>query len=248
MSKSRRTFVRTIGTSSVILLAGCSSDEEVEDSDGDGVIDSEDYAPYDPDIQSEDDVSQSTDSQNRQGSPDTQDTQDSQIEQETSPEPEVIATEFPEPQAVSLDQTHIRGDTYEFSAMIENTGSSGDINITLQWLNEDGVSFEDVQSIERYFNSGERREETITTQMTDSYPQFGFDLVAATLTATVENSGGPGEVKVGLYKPVGNSSIVITTTTVQMAAGETRDVEIEPESGVGGLIADDAEIRADSSE
>jgi len=42
-------------------LAGCSSDDEatetdIEDSDGDGVVDSQDYAPRDPDVQSKADV------------------------------------------------------------------------------------------------------------------------------------------------------------------------------------------------
>jgi len=242
MSNNRRAFIKTIGTTSAVLLAGCSSDdEEVQDSDGDGVVDSQDYAPNDPDVQSEGDVSQST--QNNQNSQDTQ--QDSQTENIASSEPEVTATSFPEPQAVSTNSNLISGSTYEFSAVIENTGEAGDVVITLQWLNDEGVAFEDVSSIERYYSAGERRKETITAELPNDVSRFGFNLVAASITATVENSGGTGEVDVELYNPVGDTSMVIASSTVQMAANETRDVEIELESGT--LISDDTEVRAVSA-
>ncbi|ELZ22771.1 hypothetical protein C475_16756 [Halosimplex carlsbadense 2-9-1] len=52
-------------TAGVLLVAGCSSDDgnsgdggdsDIQDSDGDGVIDSEDYAPNDPDVQEKSDI------------------------------------------------------------------------------------------------------------------------------------------------------------------------------------------------
>lgn len=243
MSNNRRTFVKAIGTTSIVLLAGCSSDDdEVQDSDGDGVVDSQDYAPNDPDVQSEDEISKST--QNSQNSQDTQ--QDSQTDNVASPEPEVTATKFPEPQAVSTDSTLISGSTYDFSVTIENTGEAGDVVIALQWLNDEGIAFEDISSIERYYNAGERREETLTADLPDNVSRFGFDLVAASITATVENSGVAGEVDVELYNPVADSSMVLATSTVQMSADETRDVEIELESGT--LISDDTKVRAVSAE
>jgi hypothetical protein len=45
-------------------LAGCAGlfeDEDIRDSDGDGVIDSEDYAPRDPDVQEKSDLVSTTD-------------------------------------------------------------------------------------------------------------------------------------------------------------------------------------------
>jgi|GEM_PF-2923868 len=54
----RRQFLRVGGLGVVSALAGCGSltgggDDSIQDSDGDGVIDSEDYAPRDPDVQRE---------------------------------------------------------------------------------------------------------------------------------------------------------------------------------------------------
>jgi len=63
---NRRKFLTSCGVSSAIALAGCSSDErdvstndggnDIQDSDGDGVIDSEDYAPQDPEVQEKKDI------------------------------------------------------------------------------------------------------------------------------------------------------------------------------------------------
>jgi len=53
----RRNFVYAAGTSALLFGAGCSSGgDDIEDTDGDGVIDSEDYAPRDPDVQEEADI------------------------------------------------------------------------------------------------------------------------------------------------------------------------------------------------
>lgn len=53
----RRRFLAATATTTAV--AGCLGDggNEVQDSDGDGVIDSEDYAPDDPDVQKKDDIS-----------------------------------------------------------------------------------------------------------------------------------------------------------------------------------------------
>lgn len=129
MPDERRAFIKTIGATSAVLLAGCSSDDgEVQDSDGDGVVDSQDYAPGDPGVQNRNDVSEST--QNNQNSQDTQ--QDGQTGNTASTEPEVIATSFPKPQGVSTDSTSISGNTYDFSATVQNTGDAGDVIITLR--------------------------------------------------------------------------------------------------------------------
>ncbi|MCU4802375.1 hypothetical protein OB920_18520 [Halobacteria archaeon HArc-gm2] len=60
--RTRRTFIHGVAVS-VPLLAGCTSeeggtpeDDTIQDSDGDGVIDSEDYAPTDPDVQRKSDL------------------------------------------------------------------------------------------------------------------------------------------------------------------------------------------------
>jgi hypothetical protein len=60
MESSRRRFL-TAATGAVAGLSGCSGgdSDDIEDSDGDGVIDSEDYAPSDPSVQEKSDLQQS---------------------------------------------------------------------------------------------------------------------------------------------------------------------------------------------
>jgi len=57
---TRRSFLRLTGTAGVIGLAGCSQIPEtgggIKDTDGDGTIDSVDYAPRDPQIQREEQI------------------------------------------------------------------------------------------------------------------------------------------------------------------------------------------------
>jgi hypothetical protein len=56
---TRRRFLRVSGIVGTVGLAGCSQlqgGSDIQDSDGDGVIDSEDYAPRDPSVQDAEDV------------------------------------------------------------------------------------------------------------------------------------------------------------------------------------------------
>lgn len=52
----RRVFLASGTTAALGLIAGCSGDDGVQDSDGDGVIDSQDYAPNDPEVQNKADL------------------------------------------------------------------------------------------------------------------------------------------------------------------------------------------------
>jgi hypothetical protein len=56
---NRRRFLELVGPSAAIIGAGCSGSgdqNEIQDTDGDGVIDSEDYAPQDPEVQEKSDL------------------------------------------------------------------------------------------------------------------------------------------------------------------------------------------------
>lgn len=57
---TRRKLLSSISTAGMVAITGCVSGGEsqgdIEDSDGDGVIDSEDYAPRDPEVQERSDV------------------------------------------------------------------------------------------------------------------------------------------------------------------------------------------------
>ncbi|WEL18485.1 hypothetical protein SVXHr_2335 [Halorhabdus sp. SVX81] len=79
-----------ISTGITLSIAGCGSEEpeteggDIQDSDGDGVIDSEDYAPRDPDVQRESDV-QSGDSPTTGGEEDVESPGNSTPSQTQSP-------------------------------------------------------------------------------------------------------------------------------------------------------------------
>lgn len=64
-SSTRRKFLTGISLTTSLLVAGCTSNDgsgsDVKDSDGDGMIDSKDYAPNDPEVQEKSDVSGGSD-------------------------------------------------------------------------------------------------------------------------------------------------------------------------------------------
>lgn len=57
---TRRRLLSGMSVTGMITIAGCSdgdgSQDDIKDSDGDGVIDSEDYAPQDPEVQERSDI------------------------------------------------------------------------------------------------------------------------------------------------------------------------------------------------
>lgn len=83
---SRRRALEIAGTAGLIGLAGCSQyipggENQIKDTDGDGVIDSQDYAPRDPSVQSKSDLheSTSTPTQTTESSPTTTRTTTTQV-------------------------------------------------------------------------------------------------------------------------------------------------------------------------
>jgi len=109
----RRSFV-AVG---VTFLGGCSGmsgsgtpTEEVQDSDGDGVVDSEDYAPNDPDVQSESDLSTQT------ASPAPTSTETA------SPTPTPTETASPTPTPTPVEITAAVGSEFEDSVTVPSFG------------------------------------------------------------------------------------------------------------------------------
>lgn len=145
----RRSVLKFVGTGTLAVVAGCSGDEsdDIEDSDGDGVIDSEDYAPNDPDVQEKSDLVD--------GSP----TRTS--EPTASPEPTPTVTPSPDPVPscrsasfeeledsleivdVQMDLDCLAGNIQvdRYTVTFENTGQirGGEVNYRVQYLNEDGT-------------------------------------------------------------------------------------------------------------
>jgi hypothetical protein len=91
-----------------IMTAGCSSiggsnDGGVEDSDGDGVIDSEDYAPQDPDVQDESDVETSTEEEEEETDQEEQEQESDSSDDEQLVEYDSVVDLLPEPNTIATD-------------------------------------------------------------------------------------------------------------------------------------------------
>lgn len=110
-----------------IMTAGCSSiggssDSGVEDSDGDGVIDSEDYAPQDPDVQDKSDVENSEEEQE----PSNQESNDTD---EDSEEEELIEYDstidlLPDPNSIQTD------DDWQVTQIEQNPDTDLQVDVT----------------------------------------------------------------------------------------------------------------------
>lgn len=147
----RRWVLKIVGTGLLGGIAGCSGNgsDDIEDSDGDGVVDSEDYAPNDPDVQEKSDLTD--------GSP----TPTPTVEPTPSPEPTGTLTSSPESAPScksasyeeledSLEIVDVRMDldclagnvqVERYTVTFENTGqmNGGNVNYRVQYLDEGGT-------------------------------------------------------------------------------------------------------------
>jgi hypothetical protein len=119
------------GASGCLRLAGGSDEEnDIQDTDGDGVIDSEDYAPRDPEIQREEQVS-------------NEDTETSPTPTETSPTPtETTPTNTEQPVSTGSEEitrTNSDGEIYQSGRVTESpeTLSAGnEVSVTIEITQE----------------------------------------------------------------------------------------------------------------
>lgn len=99
----RRGFLTTAGAG-VLFLAGCTGSSEssdVKDTDGDGVIDSEDYAPRDPEVQAESDAVQTPTPEKDVGPADYFERGTPTPEKQTIP-PAILPSETPTPEKQTI--------------------------------------------------------------------------------------------------------------------------------------------------
>ncbi|WP_459194062.1 hypothetical protein [Halosimplex sp. J119] len=272
----RRKFIGSVSLLGATLLSGCSSsgDDEgdIQDSDGDGVIDSEDYAPNDPDVQEKSDLEGTPtppeiDGVGTLGEIDIEESdtatptpskdngidglEEVEFETKTPRESPVIVTDIrnPKPEAVSIDNTHLQGNTYDFTATVENTGTAGDIGMTLVLLEDPAddlysVGSKKVRSQKRFFSSGERRSTTMTAELEDGYEGYGFRLWAGEVEADVKNRSDSSQISVQLMndKMVGDTGVVIEEKTVDISRGTTKTVLFEGE--YDGFLFEDVTVEA----
>jgi hypothetical protein len=328
----RQKVVVTALMALLIIFAGCAEDSStqntqtpLQDSDGDGVIDSKDYAPNDPSVQEREDVVQQPDvgesdrgavdaGDSEIGDPDdeskfgmTEDysvpddfstptplpddvypdsddydylsTRTSTPEEvdpedyiptqtstpgeinlddiETEPDPVVLDVRHPEPQGVSTDDEWAGDYQREYTVTIENSGTAGDIGVTLVMLEDEGddpdsLSSYQVASKERYFSANERREVSFTAGEYPEYEAYAFQLWAAEIEGDIRNDGESGNVNVEIQNPdaFGDteelSGVTIDEKSVYMTSDETRTVRFEIESN--SLFYEDIEMAASPAE
>lgn len=84
MNRLRRRYLSVVASIGTVGLAGCSGSGPT-DSDGDGMIDSEDYAPQDSDVQEKSDVSNGGSSQSGSDNSDNQATESGSSESSVNP-------------------------------------------------------------------------------------------------------------------------------------------------------------------
>lgn len=154
--------------------------------------------------------------QNTEGQQNTERAVDTQTEAPDTEEPpseaapSVTEVRFAEPRAIDIQHEQISGDTYEFTAEIQNSGEEGEIGATLVWLDEsdDDVwgpnSYPEISRV-RYFNGDERRSMTMQAEIPDNREGYGFRLWAGNFRVDVTNEGAAGRVDLLLME---GSSIV----------------------------------------
>lgn len=105
---TRRRWLSAVAGSAP-LLAGCTSDSGGNDADGDGVVDAEDYAPNDPDVQAKSDLKSAAPTVSPSATP------------TPSPSPTSTATRTPTAVPSATDRAEADRHTVDGSAVAERT-------------------------------------------------------------------------------------------------------------------------------
>lgn len=130
----RRSFLTKSSALSAAVLAGCTGDntttnsdeDDIQDSDGDGVIDSEDYAPQDPDVQEKSDLQNATSTApstttTTTTTPTPTQTVSSTTDTTTTAEPTTVATTTAEPTTETWSSANsIQVDASEFPETVSH--------------------------------------------------------------------------------------------------------------------------------
>lgn len=253
---NRRRFICAAGVT--LSLAGClGSDDSVQDSDGDGVIDNQDYAPNDPLVQDKSDL-QTTREFNFEADT-TQDptTTESEIEiqdaedvdwddsetttSESLPEPVIQRLVSSNPKLVSVDQTAQSGaDT--FTATVQNEGDNGHVHVSLYWAKdlEDNQPLSPVKEKSVFFDSGERRTVSLHTDPPADAEEYEMRARTATRGAEITNQGASGDVKIELKGgELDGSEVLLSSQTLFIGENSTETVKFD---GEYPLFGDDWKI------
>jgi hypothetical protein len=212
VDSTRRQLLETLGFASLLGSSGClrliSGNENqtstgtvlsgIQDSDGDGVIDSEDYAPRDPDVQREEQVKDDV------TPPESE--RPTETEAQTTQASESTTLLFHDDFNYESDQLAANGwNPRSSSIQVSNSHLTTDSNETSQWVYKPADGFSEVE-IRGAFNNemhgglriilSESRDGTdavrihLTIQQNRNTPEFDYGSVNFFNTETDTESGG----------------------------------------------------------
>lgn len=162
------------------------------------------------------------------------------------PNPVMASVTTPEPEIHTTDHTVVSDSEDEYTAGVMNAAAGGDILTEFYWVDEDTESngtANDRPSDDELMLAGQKRvrfgeeeyqEVVFTGTEPDGYNGFWFFVGPITVTVTVKNRGGAGDVVVSLY----DGETVTDETTISMEADEEREVELESDAVVSEIEFD----------
>lgn len=260
---NRRRLIGSIGVS--LSVAGCLGlEDSVEDSDGDGVIDSQDYAPKDPAVQDKSDVQQTTEellgevgSEPPEGLETTREPETTESEfdvddidtvtEEPLPAPEIDRLLSTEPKLVSVDHASQSG-TDQFTATVQNEGDNGKVHVSLYWDQETAKNEPESAATEKsiFFDSGERRTTSLYAEPPADVEAYEIRARTATRGATITNRGSSGNIKIELKGgELADSQVLLDSRTLFIGENQTETVTFD---GAHTLFGDDWEIEVNPAE
>lgn len=153
----------------------------------------------------------------------------------------------PDAQGISADAEDIEEDRARYTVTLENTGMSGDVDITLVFTDGEqsawAPSAEKISSKTRFLSAGERRPiEFVAEEPGMGQDWFGFRVTAAEAEVEITNDGDGGEVEITISQDGGVADgTVFAQRTIQISENETKtvhfdlDVTLPLEDGVRGV-------------
>lgn len=141
-----------------------------------------------------------------------------------------VTLRHPDAQGVSTDAEDIEEDRGRYTVELENTGMSGEVDITLVFTNGEQSAWallaEEISSKTRFLSAGERRSiEFVAEEPGVRQEWFGFRITPAEAEVEISNDGDGGEVEITISQDGGVADgTVFAQRTIQILEDETKTV------------------------
>lgn len=140
-------------------------------------------------------------------------------DERADPNPIIVDRMAPDPSLVRVDDEPAADGQHEFSAEIYNAGTPGTVGMTLLWVDdpETASNGERARRRERFFETNEREELSVTALIPEEYGAYDLQLWVAELGVEIENDGADGRIAVTLVE----EGRTVDETELAIDAGET---------------------------